>query len=95
MEAVKKISVLLLLVCSQSLWAAGEEGRDKATADSEIPRIVLHDILTNRVCINESKLYSIGAKIIILGQRHECKNVSPMTFGSDADWDMQWVPVEK
>ena len=91
---MKQISILMLLICSQS-WAA-EEGRDKAIVDAEVPRIVLHDILTNRVCINESKLYSIGAKIIILGQRHECKNVSPMTFGSsDADWDMQWVPVDK
>jgi hypothetical protein len=75
---------------------AAEEKTSEKLAQKEIPKIVLHDILTNRVCIFESKLYSIGSKVVILDEVHECTNANSMTFGSaDDKWDMRWIAVEK
>lgn len=92
MNAFKMAAVLLSL--SASSQAA--EPPEAKVAETTVPRIILHDILTNRVCIHESKLYSIGAKVMILGSPHECVNANPMTFGAgDEKWDMRWTPLKK
>lgn len=86
-------SVTTTLLVMTTNARADDQSTDNV-ADTPVPRIILHDILTHRVCLFESKLYSIGAKVIILGKVHECNNASPMTFGGkDADWDMRWMPV--
>lgn len=92
----RTVTLVATLVVSCIQVASGEDEPPQSVAETSAPQIVLHDILTNRVCIFESKLYSIGAKVIILGKPHECTNVNPMTFGAgDAEWDMRWVPVQK
>lgn len=93
---MRQLPWMSILILGYIRVAFGEEEPPPAVAETPVPQIVLHDILTNRVCIYESKLYSIGAKVIILGKAHECTNVNPMTFGaSDAAWDMRWVSVKE
>lgn len=93
---MRRLMLIVALMWGYIQIASGEEEPPQPVEETSIPQIVLHDILTNRVCIFESKLYSIGAKVIILGKPHECTNANPMTFGAgDADWDMRWVPVTK
>lgn len=92
---MSRVTLMMILMLGCIRAACGEEESPRPV-ETPVPQIVLHDILTNRVCIFESKLYSIGAKVIILGKAHECTNANPMTFGaSDAEWDMRWVPVQK
>jgi hypothetical protein len=92
MKRYFSLALAAALGCQPALSADDEDN----VADQAVPKIVLHDILTNRVCVFESKLYSPGSKVIILGVKHECVNANPMTFGSSDDkWDMKWVPVAK
>jgi hypothetical protein len=104
-RAVFTIAVAIAVLCAQPPTQAADrsatdtgpnaESSTDEPAEQAVPRIVLHDILTNRVCVYESKLYSAGAKVVILGAIHECMNANPMTFGSSDDkWDMRWVPAK-
>lgn len=89
-----KVQRYVMVICAMFGTASASTADDQDVGDKQIPRIVLHDILTNRVCIFESKLYSIGARVQILGVENECVNSNAVTFGSD-DWDVRWRPVEK
>jgi len=96
MKTVQWTKCITGLVLCVAAAHADDAIDSKEIVETTVPRIVLHDILTNRVCIFESKLYSLGAKVIILGKVHECTNANPMTFGaSETQWDMRWVPVKK
>ena len=95
----------VMLMANTSTAAAADAPREaipstkKATEpnieDQQIPRIVLHDILTDRVCIADSKLYSMGWRVLNMGKLVECTNTNPTTFGGNGDehWVMRWTPV--
>lgn len=62
----------------------------------EAPKIVLHDIFTDRVCIHENTIYSSGARVVMFGKEYECVNMRPQLFDDDTEegrWQMEWAPV--
>jgi hypothetical protein len=69
--------------------------------NQEAPRVVLHDMMTNNVCIFESKMYSPGSRVHIDGQVHVCTNTALPRFlrkkdAPDAAIEarLEWVPVQ-
>lgn len=62
----------------------------------EAPKIVLHDMFTDRVCIHENTMYTSGARVMMFGKEYECVNMRPNMFGDDTEearWQMEWVPI--